>query len=108
VRESDLLRQVRAYLPLCRGVVWWRANSGGGLRGGRPVLGNPEGCPDLLLVLPPAGRLAGVELKAKRGRLRPAQAAWRDAVTAAGGLYLVVRDLDGLRAGLRAAGYDAP
>lgn len=90
--ESALLRQVLQWLNL-KGIFAWRANSGGGLRGGRPVRGNPAGTPDVLCVLPPAGRLVGLELKSASGRLRPAQEAWRGAAERAGALHLVVRSL---------------
>jgi hypothetical protein len=89
--ESALLAQVRQWLTLKR-VFHWRANSGGGTRGGRPIKGNPAGTPDLLAVLP-GGRLCGIELKSKAGRLRPAQAAWFANATRAGALCLIVRDL---------------
>ncbi len=91
-RESALLRQCLDYLKLKK-VLAWRANSGGGLRGGRPVVGNPAGTPDLLIVLPPDGHLVGAELKSASGKLSPAQVAWRAHAEAVGVTYLVVRDV---------------
>jgi hypothetical protein len=95
--ETALLRDCLELLRL-RGVVAWRANAGGGLRRGRagrmvPVVGNPAGTPDILAVLPPSGRLLGIEAKMPTGRTRPAQAAWAKVVRAAGGLYAIVRDV---------------
>jgi hypothetical protein len=101
--EANLLRQVLAWLAL-RGVPHWRANAGGGLRGKRPIKGNPEGTPDVLAVLPPAGRLCGIECKSARGRERPGQRAWRERAQAAGALCLVVRSLEELIAALAAEG----
>jgi hypothetical protein len=69
-----------------------------------PVVGNPAGTPDVLVVLPPSGRLVGLEAKSDSGRLRPAQAAWRQAAEAAGALYWVVRDVSDLDALLRGQG----
>lgn len=99
--EASLLRQVLAWLK-ARDVFAWRANSGGGLRGGRPVRANPEGTPDVLAVLPldleggrRVGVLVGIELKSARARsrLRPSQAAWRASAQRQGVLCLVVRSL---------------
>jgi hypothetical protein len=106
--ESQLLRQVLQWLAL-KGVLHWRANSGGGLRRGRggrtvPVVGNPEGTPDIICILPPFGRLVGIEVKAQGGKLRPAQEAWAANARRAGALVLCVRSIEDLVEAMRKEG----
>ncbi|MEI8325123.1 MAG: VRR-NUC domain-containing protein, partial [Betaproteobacteria bacterium] len=50
------------------------------------------GCPDVLGQLRD-GRLLGVEVKAKDGRLRPEQAVCLERIRGAGGVGFVARDL---------------
>lgn len=52
------------------------------------------GFPDLVLVHPAQGRVLYRELKTQRGRLRPEQRQWLDALTAAGGDAAVWRPID--------------
>lgn len=49
-----------------------------------------------------------VEVKSAKGRQSPAQVAFSDAWTKAGGVYIVVRSVPELRAKLREAGIEAP
>jgi hypothetical protein len=77
-------------------------------RGNRFVRFGFAGCADILGLLPPRGRFLAVEVKSAAGRIRAAQRAFLANVAEAGGLALVVRSLDELRAGLRRAGYPAP
>lgn len=97
--ETDLVRQCLDLLRL-RGVPAWRANAGGGLRDGRPIKGNPAGTPDILAVLPPSGRLAGIECKMPGRKRRPAQEAWAERMGAAGALCLLIEDVRELEAAL--------
>lgn len=60
------------------------------------------GLPDLLLM--GHGHAAWVEVKARRGRLSPAQSAWHDAARAAGQTVLVARSASDLVEPLRALG----
>lgn len=106
--ESDLVKACLQLLHL-RGIPAWRANAGAGLRPGRggrmrPIRSNAEGTPDLLAVLPPHGRLLGIECKSPAGRQRPAQAAFQKSVEAAGAIYRIVRSLDDLIAALTQEG----
>lgn len=116
--ETDLLRQCLGLLRL-HGIFAWRGNAGGGLRNGRPIVGNPEGTPDILLTVPvrcfwcgatnlsPAGtvgRLVGVECKSATGRQRPAQKAWQKNAEAVGILYWIIRDVKELETLLRNEG----
>ncbi len=101
--ETDLVRQCLQLLRLYR-VVCWRANCGGGLRNGRPIRGNPEGVSDVCGVLPRDGRFLACECKSPTGKVRPAQRAFLDAITVAGGLAVIVRDVAQLEAILIAEG----
>jgi hypothetical protein len=97
MRESVLLRQVLALLQ-ARRVPHWRNNVGAawfrGPRGRvRVVRFGVAGLPDVFAVLPPAGRLLGLELKSPQGRQTAAQRAVAVALTAAGALCAVVRDV---------------
>jgi len=69
-----------------------RMNSGAARMGARFVRFGFKGCPDVLGQLRD-GRLLGVEVKAKTGRLRPEQAIFLDRVRGAGGVAFIARDL---------------
>ena len=92
MRESVLLRQVLALLQ-ARRVPHWRNNVGAMRRASQFVRFGVAGLPDVFAVLPPAGRLLGLELKSPAGRQTAAQQAVAAALTGAGGLYAVVRDV---------------
>lgn len=112
-KEGDIVKQCLDYLRVARGFFVWRNNTGGAhLKGGHFVRFNSPGAPDLMALLPAsadgrhsAGRLAGVEVKSPRGRLRPAQRAWLEAAGRQGCLAICVRSLDQLRDALAAEGY---
>jgi hypothetical protein len=55
---------------------------------------NPAGLPDIVAVHPVQRRLLWAELKTSKGRLRPAQADWRDALVAAGATVYLWRPED--------------
>jgi len=71
-----------------------------GKRSGREAdrlkkMGLTPGVNDLVILLPPDGRYAGLELKdRKNGRHTEEQKCFGDAVIAAGGLYAVAWDID--------------
>jgi hypothetical protein len=77
------------------GVLAWRNEVGHGytMRGTPITYGLCPGSADIVGALP-GGRFVGVEIKAGRDRVRPDQAAWARAVTAQGGLVVVVRSVD--------------
>lgn len=88
-----------------------RLNSGAMKVGDRYVRFNSEpGCSDVIVVLPD-GRFLALELK-REGRDRTSvkrrleQESFRAAVVKRGGLAVVARSLDELRAALLAAGYE--
>ncbi len=107
--ESQLVRACLQYLTL-QGFLCWRANAaavplkGGGFRRFAGI----RGVADILCVLGPStgrpGVLLAVECKSATGRMSPHQEWFRDALTVAGGLYVLVRSLADLEAGLRAEG----
>ena len=85
----EVLKAVRAH-PL---VAWAeRQNSGAAKVGNRFIRFGWPGCPDVLGQLKD-GRLLGVEVKAKTGRLRPEQAIFLERIRGAGGVAFVARDL---------------
>jgi hypothetical protein len=78
-----------------RGIWFWRNNSGVfSPRPGSFIRAGTKGMPDLLAVLPPNGRLVGIEVKREEGgRLSPAQKAWGEELTRHGGLFIVARSV---------------
>ena len=84
----EVLKAVRAH-PL---VEWCeRMSSGAAKVEGRFIRFGWPGCPDVLGQLKD-GRLLGVEVKAKAGRLRPEQAVFLERIRGAGGVAFVARD----------------
>jgi hypothetical protein len=63
------------------------------------AMGLAKGWPDFIGFMPDA-RMWALEVKADKGRLTPEQAAFRDALTAAGGHFALVRSWDDARAAL--------
>lgn len=90
--ETALVKACLQLLAL-RGIPSWRNNSGALAVGKRFVRFGHPGSSDILGILAPGGRLLAVECKTATGRLSPAQRAFLDNVTRAGGLALVVRDV---------------
>ena len=93
--EGDLVTAVLSYLSL-RGIPATRHHAGEIHRQGLHMhLGSP-GWPDIIAVLPPTGRLLGVECKAEKGKQSPSQVAMGERIEEAGGLYVVVRTVQEL------------
>ena len=91
--EAAALLDVLKALNTHPAVAWCeRMNSGAARMGGRFVRFGFKGCPDVLGQLRD-GRLLGVEVKAKTGRLRPEQAIFLERIRGAGGVAFVARDL---------------
>ena len=85
----EVLKAVRAH-PL---VEWCeRMNSGAAKVGNRFIRFGWPGCPDVLGQLKD-GRLLGVEVKSRTGRLRPEQSVFLDHIRGAGGVAFIARDL---------------
>lgn len=91
-QHAALCQQVRDYLELRGG---WVLKVWGG-----PMM--RAGCPDFLVCL--RGLLVGVEVKTGAAVLSRVQQRERDALVAAGAVYVVVRDIEGLETALLEAG----
>ena len=101
--EATLLRACRDYLRMLPSCVAFRLNSGMAMRGKYPIQLAPPGAPDIIAVW--HGRAIGIECKAattvakkyagKRAQ-GAAQIVFQQAWEAAGGVYLLVLDLDDL------------
>jgi hypothetical protein len=109
--ETGLVRAVLQYLALRR-IPAWRSNSGAmrvrGAGGKERFIkfNGARGCADVLGLLPPTGRFLAIECKLGRNCPTADQQAFLDAISAAGGLALVIHNLDELAAALDAeAGY---
>ena len=91
--EAAALLEVLKALNTHPAVAWCeRMNSGAARIGARFVRFGFKGCPDVLGQLRD-GRLLGVEVKAKTGRLRPEQTIFLERIRGAGGVAFVARDL---------------
>ena len=90
--EAAALVEVLKALRTHPAVAWCeRMNTGAAKVEGRFIRFGWPGCPDVLGQLKD-GRLLGVEVKAKAGRLRPEQSLFLARIRAAGGVALVARD----------------
>lgn len=75
------------------GLLFWRANSGAVFVHGRRIVLGPDGIPDVVVVVPPTGRLLGLEVKSSKGKQRPDQVAFQARMEAIGATYKVVKTL---------------
>lgn len=76
------------------GVRAWRTQAGKvKVRGAWMQLG-PPGLPDITVIVPPNGRFLGLEVKAAKGKLRPAQVAWAEGCKRDGSAIATVRSVD--------------
>ena len=78
-------------------LMLWRQNVGWGKgfgKGGkeRPVQYGQNGCPDLIGLARPEGRMVGIEFKSKVGKQSLEQTFFEEMFKACGGVYVVVRD----------------
>ena len=90
--EAAALREVLQALNAHPAVAWVeRMNSGAVKIGSRFVRFGWKGCPDVLGQLND-GRLLGVEVKAKKGKLRPEQTLFLERIRRAGGVAFMARD----------------
>lgn len=106
--EALIHRAVADYLRLALPPnVAWTTFPAGGKRpkatGGQlKGAGLQAGWPDIQVIA--GGQYIGIELKSASGKLSPQQRAVHDAIQKAGGLVLLARSIDDVRAGLCAAG----
>lgn len=90
--EKFIQRDILKWLEFT-GILHWRQNSGALTVGRRLVRMGPNGAPDIVVVVPPSGRFLGLEVKSHKGRLRPAQKAFKADLERSGGIYRVVRSI---------------
>ena len=105
--ERDVQRACLDYLTFI-GAAWVRVN-GGMLPTARGAMvkfnhASSGTCSDVVACL--GGRFIGIEIKRKGGKATEGQRFFLDAVTAAGGLGIVVSSVEALAAALKAEGYD--
>ena len=90
--EAAALKEVLMALNAHSAVAWCeRMNSGAAKIGNRFVRFGWPGCPDVLGQLKD-GRLIGVEVKSKTGKLRPEQSFFLERIRLAGGVAFMARD----------------
>lgn len=96
--QTAILREIGA-LP---GVLVERSNTGSAVdaRGRRIQFGTP-GAPDIRVTA--AGRSLAIEVKSPTGRQSPDQQRWQRAFEAAGGVYVLARDVGAAVDAVRAA-----
>ena len=92
--HSKLVSEILVALSRA-GVFAWKNHTGMG----RSMAGNLmrfglKGSADILAVLPPRGRFAGIEVKTGTGRQKATQSNFEKAVALRGGLYLVARSVE--------------
>jgi hypothetical protein len=90
--EKYIQREILEWLKET-GLLFWRQNSGTVFTGHRRVLLGDEGLPDIVCIVPPSGRLVGLEVKSANGKVRRCQKEFATRIREAGGLYFIVRTL---------------
>lgn len=91
--EAVIQRSILIWLK-STGLLYWRQNSGVAFAGNRRIYLGPAGIPDILVVVPPGGRLVGLEVKSANGVQRPVQVVFAAKLTKSGGEYYLVRSLE--------------
>lgn len=104
IKEEEMLsRQIAQYCSACLPAdvfaTTFPAGGGGALRGIRlRAAGMMSGVPDWLLIH--QGQIHGIELKAKKGTVSPAQKICHRLIEQAGGYVAIVRNFDEFREAL--------
>jgi hypothetical protein len=100
---ADITAPVLVRVTAMRGGMFWRQNTGAfrTMDGKRVVKVSAYGIADIIGVY--LGRAVAIETKTATGRLRETQASFRAAWERAGGLYLIVRNVEGVEDVLRSA-----
>jgi hypothetical protein len=92
VKESDVQRQILDYLKLKR-IFHYRNNSGVFVDANKHFYPfGATGSPDIICVL--NGRYVGIQVKAAKGKQSVHQKEFQNHLEAAGGKYILARDLD--------------
>lgn len=102
--ERELVRAIRLAVGSMEGVVLWRNQVGSVESEGRwQRYGLVKGASDLIGLVAPYGRFLALEVKTKRGRVRPEQQMFLDLVNRMGGVGRVVRSVEEALEAVRAA-----
>lgn len=91
--ETDLVKACTHFLTL-KGIFHYRNNTGALKSGDRFIRFGAKGSPYIVAVRD--GRYIGIECKAPNGRQSPDQKAFEQALTEAGGTYLIVHEVTDL------------
>jgi hypothetical protein len=97
-RECDIQAAILKYFIGRTDLVIWRNNTGVALFGRTRVSYGLKGSSDLIGLRQPAGQLIAIECKAARGRQTKEQVAFQRMVERLGGLYVLARSVDDVRA----------
>lgn len=90
--ESSIQAKILSWLETT-GLIHWRQNSGKIFVRKRLINLGPDGVSDIIIILPPNGRIMCMEVKSAKGTLRPVQKEFRQRIQSVGGWYCVVRSL---------------
>lgn len=101
ILEKDIQYSICEYLEAKR-IFFWRQNNipvrlGDGSFRSMPKY-SKRGVPDIIVILPPDGMFLAIEVKRPEGVLSEHQKAFRDALVALGGRYVVANSLDDILA----------
>ena len=98
-----------AWLELQGKLIFWRQNNTGVWDARSGSYRKPKGpgarlgVPDIMVIIPPLGRLVAIECKAPKGVQSKPQQGFQRAHEAMGGIYFVIRSLDDLREAIKAS-----
>jgi hypothetical protein len=109
MKETDIQRQIMEGLAW-RKILAWRNNSIGSpvRKNGKIVAYKPmdiTGQPDIFAIIPPLGRLFGIEVKTEEGRQSPNQKAFQERMEAEGAIYCLARSWEDVDKVLRKYGF---
>lgn len=94
--ESDIQKAILDYL-CARRIFHYRNNTGAAkMQNGRFVSFGIKGAPDIVCVH--KGKYIGIEVKSEKGKQSDEQKAFQKALEFAGGIYILARSLDDVRA----------
>jgi hypothetical protein len=109
-REQNIVKGCLGLLNVL-GIPCWRQNQGAFKEKYRGItrlirVSSMTGISDILGLLPPNGRFLAIECKRPRKKLSPNQELFKYMVEKAGGIYLLVSDINTLKSFLRDMGYN--
>jgi len=87
--EKEITREIRAYLKI-RGIFHWKVFQ---------TLGSTPGCPDILGIY--KGRMLGIEVKTKSGKLTERQERFIEWINFEGGIAFVAKSVEDVMEALK-------